>query len=308
MILASPVAEGQVSETRAYDMPSQALGAALRQVTVVSGRPVVAATDLVAGRQAPALKGRFSAEDAVAELLHGSGLRAVPVAGALVVERDPAPAGSADAGAPDDILVTGSRIRGHGPVGSPVITIDRAAIDQNGFATTQQIAQSIPQNFAGGANEGTGNAITGLGNGNGSFGSGVNLRGLGQTSTLVLLNGDRPPLGGATGTFSDLSMIPASAIERVEIVPDGASAIYGSDAVAGVVNIIPRLDFTGAETSFRIGTAVGCERPHHVDQIFDLPLDRLPHVLVAVRVLDWCSGMDLDRLGQVELDGVAPRT
>ncbi len=267
MVLASPVAEGQTSEARAYDMPAQALGAALRQVTVVSGRPVVAATDLVAGRQAPALKGRFSAEDAVAELLRGSGLRAVPVAGALVVERDPAPAGSADAGAPDDILVTGSRIRGHGPVGSPVITIDRAAIDQNGFATTQQIAQSIPQNFAGGANESTANAITGLGNGNGSFGSGINLRGLGQTSTLVLLNGDRPPLGGAEGTFSDLSMIPASAIERVEIVPDGASAIYGADAVAGVVNIIPRLDFTGAETSFRTGTADGDSQEYQASQL-----------------------------------------
>ena len=57
--------------------------------------------------------------------------------------------------------------------------------------------------------------------------------------------------------FSDVSMIPASAIERIEIVADGASAIYGSDAVAGVVNIIPRLDFTGAETRFRIGTASG---------------------------------------------------
>lgn len=265
MLLASPIAEGQAMDARDYDLPAQDLGAALRQVTALSGRPIIVATELVAGLQAPALKGRFSSDEAVGQLLLGSGLRAVAVGATLVVQRIPAAVG--DEGGPGDILVTGSRIRGHGPVGSPVITIDRAAIDQNGYATTQQIAQSIPQNFPGGANEGTTTSITGIGGGNAGRGSGVNLRGLGQTSTLILLNGDRPPLGGATGTFGDLSMIPASAIERVEIVADGASAIYGSDAVAGVVNIIPRLTFSGAETSFRIGTADGDSQEYQASQL-----------------------------------------
>lgn len=267
MLLASPIAEGQQSDVRDYDMPAQDLGTALRQVTALSGRPVIVATDLVTGLQAPSLKGRFSSDEAVGHLLSGSGLRAVVVGATLVVQRmsDTIGAEEGDAG---DILVTGSRIRGHGPVGSSVITIDRAAIEQSGYTTTQQIAQSVPQNFLGGANENTSTASTGVGGGNAAYGAGVNLRGLGQSSTLVLLNGDRPPLGGSTGTFADLSMIPASAIERVEIVPDGASAIYGSDAVAGVVNIIPRLNFVGAETSFRIGTADGDAQEYQASQLF----------------------------------------
>lgn len=265
MILASPMAEGQTNDTRDYDMPAQDLGTALRQVSAQSGRPVIVATELVAGLEAPALKGRFSSDDAVGQLLRGSGLRAAAVGATLVIQRVPVPAG--DEGGPGDILVTGSRIRGHGPVGSELVVIDRKAIEQSGFTTTQQIAQSIPQNFLGGANENTGTATTGIGGGNAARGAGVNLRGLGQSSTLLLLNGDRPPLGGATGTFADLSMIPSSAIERVEIVPDGASAIYGSDAVAGVVNIIPRLTFTGAETSFRIGTADGDTQEYQASQL-----------------------------------------
>ena len=266
MLLASPLAQGQPLEARDYDLPAQPLGSALRQVSALSGRPIIVATELVEGLRAPALKGRLSVDEAVAQLLRGTGLHTVAVGATIVVQRGGGEAGAADAAAAD-ILVTGTRIRGHAPVGSPLVTIDRAAIDQAGFATTQAIAQSIPQNFGGGANEGTGNTITGLGNGNAGLGSGVNLRGLGQTSTLVLLGGDRPPLGGATGTFSDLSMIPASAIERVEIVPDGASAIYGSDAVAGVVNIIPRLDFTGAETRLRVGTADGDSQEVQASQL-----------------------------------------
>ena len=258
MLLASPMAEGQTADTRDYDMPAQDLGTALRQVTALSGRPVIVATDLVADLQAPALKGRFSSDEAVDQLLRGTGLHAVPVGETLVVRRV-SDGGSADASGASDILVTGTRIRGKAPVGSPLVVIDRKAIEQSGFATTQQIAQSIPQNFGGGLNEATaagGTVGQNTGN-NGTRGSSINLRGLGPTSTLVLLNGERPPLGGFAGAFADISMIPASAIERIEIVPDGASAIYGSDAVAGVVNIVPRLDFTGIEASGRIGTADG---------------------------------------------------
>jgi len=257
MLLASPMAEGQAMDARDYDMPAQDLGTALRQVSAQSGRPVIMATELVAGLTALALKGRFSSDMAVDQLLRGTGLRAVRVGTTLVVERLPDAAG-AD-GAPGDILVTGTRIRGKAPVGSAVITIDRKAIDDSGYATTQQIAQSIPQNFMGGINEATapGGTLGQNTGSNGTRGSSINLRGLGPTSTLVLLNGERPPLGGFAGAFADISMVPASAIERIEIVADGASAIYGSDAVAGVVNIVPRLDFTGAEASARIGTADG---------------------------------------------------
>ncbi|WP_339864832.1 TonB-dependent receptor plug domain-containing protein [Paremcibacter congregatus] len=152
----------------------------------------------------------------------------------------------------EEIIVTGSHIRGAGvSVGSKVNIIDRAEIDVAGFSTVQQVLQSLPQNFQGGANEDT--RLGSEAAANMAFGSTVNLRGLGATSTLVLINGRRLPVGGRDGNFVDVSNIPATAISRVEVLPDGASAIYGSDAVGGVVNIILREDFDGAETRMRYG-------------------------------------------------------
>ena len=80
----------------------------------------------------------------------------------------------------------------------------------------------------------------------------INLRGLGEGSTLVLVNGNRIAAAPAEfGTFTDVSTIPFSAIERVEVLTDGASAVYGSDAVGGVVNFILRKDYRGAESTVR---------------------------------------------------------
>ncbi len=267
MVLVAPAALAQTDGARDYDVPSQDLGAALRAVAQQSGTQVFASTDLVEGLRAPALKGRYRPEEAIRELLRGTRLRAVPVGQTLVIQNDIQGEAADRTGSDGEVLITGTRIRGSGPVGVPVIAIDRAAIEEGGFATTQQIVQSIPQNFGGGANEGTSGLITAAGNGNVARGAGVNLRGLGPSSTLLLINGDRPPLGGFSGTFSDLSVMPASAIERVEIVPDGSSAIYGSDAVAGVVNIVTRDNFRGAETSFRIGTADGSAQEYQFSQL-----------------------------------------
>ncbi len=268
LVMIAPSALAQ-EDARDFDMPSQDLGIALRAVARQSGTQVIVPTELVAGMRAPALKGRFRPDQAVSQLLRGSRLRAVLVGSTLVVQRDDVGLeGNEPTEGGGEILVTGTRIRGQAPVGVSVLTLDRSDITKGGFATTQQIVQSIPQNYMGGANETTSGLLTAAGNGNVSRGSGVNLRGLGATSTLVLINGDRPPLGGVSGTFADISVIPASIIERVEIVPDGSSAIYGSDAVAGVVNIVPRLNFKGAETSFRIGTADGDFQEYQFSQLF----------------------------------------
>jgi outer membrane receptor protein involved in Fe transport len=88
-----------------------------------------------------------------------------------------------------------------------------------------------------------------------SSASGVNLRGLGSGATLVLLNGRRLAPGASDGRFVDISGIPLSAIDRIEVLPDGASAIYGADAVGGVINFILRDDYEGAETLARMGSA-----------------------------------------------------
>ena len=79
----------------------------------------------------------------------------------------------------------------------------------------------------------------------------IDLRNLGANRTLVLLNGKR--LGATTGGLQDLSQVPIAAIERIEVLKDGASAIYGSDAIAGVVNVITRKNFDGAEASAYVG-------------------------------------------------------
>jgi iron complex outermembrane recepter protein len=156
----------------------------------------------------------------------------------------------------EEVLVTGSHIRGTAAdQSSPVIIFDKAAIERAGVATLQQFFEKLPQNFGGGAN-GANVANLGVDRDTGSnFGQGstINLRGLGTGTTLTLVNGHRVSSSNRY-QFVDVSLIPMSAVERVEILTDGASAIYGADAVGGVVNLVLRKDFTGYETGLRYGT------------------------------------------------------
>ncbi|MGH8158498.1 MAG: TonB-dependent receptor plug domain-containing protein [Rhodanobacter sp.] len=153
------------------------------------------------------------------------------------------------------MTVTGTRIRG-GTTPSPVITIDSEQIQQEGFTDLGEVIRSVPQNFSGGQNPGVAQgAIQGSpDNQNITGGSGMNLRGLGPDATLTLLNGRRMSYGGFSQAV-DISAIPVEAVERIEIVPDGASAIYGSDAVGGVANVILKRDFDGVTVGARYGGA-----------------------------------------------------
>ncbi len=158
-------------------------------------------------------------------------------------------------GEAQEIVVTGTNIKGVAPVGSPVIVIDEESIRQSGYSSTEQLLQALPQNFRGGQAGAVAdlNMSTGsLNRVNGTAGSGVNLRGLGSASTLMLINGRRISASSA-GTFTDISMIPIAAIERIEILSDGASAIYGADAVAGVINVILKKNYDTAESRVRYG-------------------------------------------------------
>lgn len=154
------------------------------------------------------------------------------------------------------ITVTGTRIRG-GATPSPVITIGSEDIRDEGFSDLGQVIRSVPQNFSGGQNPEVpgGNMLGGgLANQNVTGGSGLNLRGLGPDASLTLLNGRRMAYGGFWNTV-DISAIPVEAVERIEIVADGASAIYGSDAVGGVGNVILKRDFEGVMLGARHGSA-----------------------------------------------------
>ncbi|MFS0771184.1 TonB-dependent receptor [Sphingomonas sp. 1P08PE] len=253
-VVVATAAEAQ-SGRRVYALPSQPLSLALQSLAVASGRTILVPATIVEGRSAPALVGRLSVEEALDRLLVGSGLHYTRVGAGFAVT---ATAPETERETDRDILVTGTRIRGATAAGADVIVIDREAIDRSGYATTQQLLQALPQNFGGGPNEGSvGVSVRNNTGANSGFGSSVNLRGLGASSTLVLVDGNRPALGGLFGAFSDLSLIPSTAIERVEVLTDGASALYGSDAVAGVVNIKLRTEATEFETRARYGLANG---------------------------------------------------
>jgi iron complex outermembrane recepter protein len=161
-----------------------------------------------------------------------------------------------------EVLVTGSHIRGTEPVGSRVVVISREQIDQSGLGRVQDVMETVPQNFNGVSDDIT----IGFAR-NPNRGTDIQLRGLGFGTTLVLVDGRRQAGGGSFGAFTDISTIPAAALERIEILADGASAIYGSDAIGGVVNMITRRDFRGAETRVRAGTASGDANEINVAQL-----------------------------------------
>ncbi len=150
----------------------------------------------------------------------------------------------------EKISVTGSRIKRTDLEGSsPVQVIMRADLILSGITNIGDILQELPAVAGAGTN-------TSVNNG-GSGAVRVSLRGLGSERTLVLLNGRRMPASGSGANASvDLSTIPTAIIERIEVLTDGASAIYGSDAIGGVVNIITRKNFNGFEfnASYDIGT------------------------------------------------------
>jgi iron complex outermembrane recepter protein len=151
----------------------------------------------------------------------------------------------------EEVTVTGSLIHGAVDVMSPLVYVTQQDLSQAPFSTVQDALYQSPIVSLDAPREDLSL------NNNFNWGSGINLRGLGVGATLVLVNGHRQPLSGLNGDFVDVSNIPTAAIERIEILPDGASALYGSDAIAGVVNIILRDDFQGVETQAKYGGAPG---------------------------------------------------
>ena len=152
----------------------------------------------------------------------------------------------------DVIRITGTYVRDESPVGEELISLTREDIEATGSATVADFLRTLPQAFGGGPNQDThigDEALT-----NSGLGVGINLRGLGARATLVLINGRRVAPSGTEGEFVDIENIPLSAIERVDILPDSASATYGSDAVGGVVNFILRDRLDGGETIARGGS------------------------------------------------------
>lgn len=145
----------------------------------------------------------------------------------------------------DKIEVTGSRIkRADVETSQPVFSMSRQQIESQGLTSIGDVIQNIATN---------GSALNTNVNNGGNGETRVNLRNLGSNRTLVLVNGRRWVGGTGLGGAVDLNTIPTAAVERIEVLKDGASTIYGSDAIAGVVNIILRQNFDGAEANAYFG-------------------------------------------------------
>lgn len=167
--------------------------------------------------------------------------------------QDAAADSEADKAGAAEIIVTGSSLKGVAPVGSNLTTVGRAELEDLGAQTVQQVLKTVP-------------AVVGLQSagqgGYGSFdGAGTNaptIHGLGASasnSTLVLLNGHRLPVSGVNHVLADPNIVAPLALERVEVLADGASSVYGSDAVAGVINFITRRNVNGLEATAQAGFA-----------------------------------------------------
>jgi len=206
----------------------------------------------------------------------------------------------------EEVMVTGSYIKGSPTDGaSPVEIVDRDTIEDIGATSIADITRNLSVNsgsennsdsFTQGATQGTSN---------------VNLRGLGLSSTLILVDGRRHTLTGATANdgsaFVNTNAIPVVALERVEVLKEGAASIYGSDAVAGVVNYIFRRDFTGVELEVSSQEAdISGQTDDRVSVIWGAENGNTNFVLAA-SVLDRSpmSGADFDpSLAQLGISGL----
>ena len=287
------VAGDALDRTVSLDIaPNSALEDALIQWGAQAGVQVMMDTNTVGHERTTGIHGTYRAADALSVLLNGSGLtykvsdhtvtvtsgvkkiaadpqsfrlsqgelsarldqpdesaqpRALDAKPSDVSHSDPTRPASGEL---EEVLVTGTHIRGVPPP-TNLITLDQQDIQTSGYTSIAGLLATLPQNFAGAlsANShyaGGSNVLTNTG-----YSSGVDLRGLGD-STLILLDGHRLPLTGVTAT-SDLSMIPIGVIESIDVLPDGASAIYGSDAIGGVVNVILKKQQDGFQTTGTVG-------------------------------------------------------
>lgn len=235
-----------------YNIRSQSLAEALKTVAREAGYEIIFSADEIGKRRVDSVKGRFDIRTAISRLLEGSGLVSEFSGRTIVIRREESANRADDAAvATTPIIVTGSRIRG-AQESSPVIRITGKNMRNGGQNDLGEVVRNLPQNYNGGQNPGIGIGAESFGSQNGNSATALNLRGLGPDATLTLLNGRRLVYDSAYQGV-DISTIPIAAVDRVEIVADGASAIYGSDAVGGVANIILKRDHQGIDLKARVG-------------------------------------------------------
>ncbi len=256
--LVAPSAMAQAQHYR-FDIPSQDLGGALRAFGRATNQQIIFSEAAVTGKRAPALVGSYSAEAGLRHLLSGTGLSTnrtasgmyyvktsalVAASSVMAMGQASLPAVVEEEATGEQVTVTGSRIRrSDTETAAPVTVFDREAMDERGYSQVGQMLNevtsntpSFPLSQATGFPAGAGRTYP-------------NLFSLGAGRTLTLVNGRRMVASdsGLGDRTVDTNVIPAGLIQRVEIVQGGGAAVYGSDAIAGVVNYILRDNFDGIE-------------------------------------------------------------
>ena len=259
------------AQAKSFDVPSEDAVNSIPEFARQAGVQIVAPADQLDGMKTDAIKGNFEVRTGLSKLLRGTGLQVAQSDEQTIILRAPrknvfaAPATEGAAPTPrevaankvdpstdvESVTVTGTSIRGVAPIGSNLVSVGRDQLEKIAAVNATQLTDSIPAITQAGAAAQGENAysyyapsIHGLG-------------GSASNTTLVIVDGMRMPGGGTQFGQTDPNIIPSSALQRVEVLADGASSVYGSDAVAGVVNYITRHEFQGLEVNGQVGVASG---------------------------------------------------
>ena len=255
MALAALPATPAHAEPRAIDIPSEEAAKSIPEFARQENIQIIAPVSQLHGIKTPAVSGRMELDEALKALLVGTGLEVAGNDGATIVLRRIAETESAADGpdfaafAPpsESIVVTGSRLISDTANSPTLLTI----------VSSKQLRDTTPGNLADGLNklpifQGS-QTIGRPGDGQANYSSNVlNLRNFGLERTLVLLDGHRAPPSNANGTV-DIDTLPQMMVSRIDIATSGASAVYGSDAVTGVVNFVLDKKFNGLKTDINAG-------------------------------------------------------
>jgi iron complex outermembrane recepter protein len=271
--LASVVWAGDLGRVVHLDLPADSLSASLRRLAEQADLQISFAPEDVAGLRSEPLQGDYRPRDALSRLLKGTDLQAVESgADSIAVRRNVAEPKSTPGqgppplarGAPPEtttrmlaegeletVTVTGSLIkRADFDTPSPMQVLTATDLVQSGYTSIASVLRDLPANGQGSISQSFRGAAAG-------GASGVALRGLTVGATLTLIDGERmvtyPLTDDGQRAFVDLSSIPFSVVDRVEVLKDGASSQYGSDAIAGVVNVILKKSFTGLQVNAEAG-------------------------------------------------------
>jgi iron complex outermembrane receptor protein len=265
LVCAAPFARAAQAQPLRIDLPAQSLGSALRAFAQASNQQIIFSENAVRGKESRSLTGAYSLDDGLRRLLAGSGLAANrTTSGVIYVSPLPQAAPDIQAQTADqpvsELVVTGSRIRRADiETAAPVAMLDEDSLIERGYTNLGQLLNQVTSNVP----QLPISASQGFPAGDGK--TSPNLFNLGVGRTLTLVNGRRmvATSSGLGDRSVDAGAIPFNLIKRVEIVQAGGAAVYGSDAIAGVVNYVLKDDYEGLELNAQYGISSRSDNPKY---------------------------------------------